>query len=54
LKTGFTSGFGAVLIFTPLFQTSFVPDLMQVNFLPAAVAVAPAFVHLTPALGVAA
>jgi hypothetical protein len=54
LKTGFTSGFGAALIATPLFQTSFVPDLMQVNFLPAAFAVAPALVHLAPALGVAA
>jgi hypothetical protein len=42
------------LIATPLFQTSFVPDLTQVNFLPDAVAVVPAFVHLAPALGVAA
>jgi hypothetical protein len=48
-------GFGAAaLIATPLFQTSFDPDLMQVNFLPEAVAVAPALVHLAPALGVAA
>jgi hypothetical protein len=39
------------LIATPLFQTSFVPDLTQVNFF---VAVAPALVHLAPALGVAA
>ncbi len=38
------------LIGTPLFQTSFVPDLMQVNFLPDAVAVDPALVHLAPAL----
>jgi hypothetical protein len=37
-----------------LFQTSFVPDLMQVNFFPDAVAVDPAFVHLAPALGAAA
>ena len=44
----------AVLIATPLFQTSFDPDLMQVNFLPEAVEVAPALVHLAPALGVAA
>jgi hypothetical protein len=44
-------GFGAAaLIATPLFQTSFVPDLMQVNFLPDAVAVDPALVHLAPAL----
>jgi len=43
-------GFGAAaLIATPLFQTSFVPDLMQVNFLPDAVAVDPALVHLAPA-----
>jgi hypothetical protein len=38
------------LIVTPLFHTSFLPDLTQVNFLPEAVAVAPAFVHLAPAL----
>jgi hypothetical protein len=50
LKTGFTSGFGAALIFTPLFQTSFVPDLMQVNFFPPETEVAPTFVHLAPAL----
>ena len=42
------------LIATPLFQTSFVPDFMQVNFLPEAVAVAPTLAHLAPALGVAA
>jgi len=54
LKTGFGDGFGAAVIATPLFQTSFVPDLTHVNFLPAAVAVAPAFVHLAPALGAAA
>ena len=39
---------------TPLFQTSFAPNLTQVNFLPDAVAVVPALVHLAPALGVAA
>ena len=54
LKIGSPDGFGAAVITTPLFQTSFVPDLMQVNFLPEAVAVAPALVHLAPALGVAA
>ena len=32
LKTGFGDGFGAALTATPLFQTSFAPDLMQVNF----------------------
>jgi hypothetical protein len=42
------------LITTPLFQTSFDPDLTQVNFFPLAVAVAPTFVHLAPASGVAA
>jgi hypothetical protein len=42
------------LIAMPLFQTSFLPDLMQVNFLPAKVDVEPAFVHFAPALGVAA
>ena len=42
-------GLGAALIATPLFHTSFVPDLIQVNFLPPAVAVAPALVHLAPA-----
>jgi hypothetical protein len=42
------------LIATPLFQTSFVPDLTQVNFFPEAVAVTPALVHFAPALGVAA
>jgi hypothetical protein len=54
LKTGFRDGFGAALIVTPLFQTSFFPDLTHVNFLLAAVAVAPALVHFVPALGVAA
>ncbi len=39
---------------TPLFQTSFVPDLIQVNFFPLTVAVVPALLHLAPALGVAA
>jgi predicted anti-sigma-YlaC factor YlaD len=50
LKTGLAEGFGAALIATPLFQISFLPDLMQVNFFPAFVAVAPALVHLAPAL----
>jgi hypothetical protein len=52
--TGFDVGLGAALIATPLFHTKRVPDLIQVNFLPLAVAVAPALVHLAPALGVAA
>jgi hypothetical protein len=50
LNTGFGDGFGAALIATPLFQTSFVPDLTHVNFFPDAVAVVPAFVHFAPAL----
>jgi hypothetical protein len=51
IAVGFVGvGFGAAtLIATPLFQTSFVPDLMHVNFLPDAVAVDPALVHLAPA-----
>jgi hypothetical protein len=54
LKTGLGVGFGAALTATPLFQTSFVPDLTHVNFFPDAVAVVPALAHLAPALGVAA
>ena len=50
---GVTTGEG-FLIATPLFQTSFAPDLIHVNFLPEAVAVVPALLHLAPALGVAA
>jgi hypothetical protein len=44
------SGFAAALTATPLFQTSFVPDLTHVNFLPADIDVEPAFVHFEPAL----
>ena len=50
LKTGFRFGFGAAFIVTPLFQTNLFPDLMHVYFLPPVVDVAPAFVHLAPAL----
>ena len=53
-NTGLRSGLGAAFEVTPLFQTSFEPDLIQVNFFPAADAVIPALVHLAPALGVAA
>lgn len=49
LKTGLISGFAAAFTVTPLFQTSFAPDLIHVNFLPEAVAVEPAFVHFAPA-----
>ena len=49
--SGVGEGFGAAdFIATPLFQTSFVPDLTHVNFLPDAVAVDPGLVHLAPAL----
>jgi hypothetical protein len=59
IGVGVGSGVGVItgegfLITTPLFQTSFVPDLTQVNFFPLAVAVVPALLHLAPALGVAA
>jgi hypothetical protein len=54
LNTGFGTGLGATFTVTPLFQTSFVPDLIQVNFFPLAVADVPALLHLAPALGVAA
>jgi hypothetical protein len=53
-NTGFRFGFGAAFTATPLFQMSFLPDLMQVNFFPPAVAVVRALLHLAPALGVAA
>lgn len=49
---GVTTGVG-FLIATPLFQTSFVPDLTHVNFFPEAVDVAPTLVHLAPALAAA-
>ncbi len=50
---GIATGVGGLMA-TPLFHTSFLPDLMQVNFFPPAVDVAPTLVHLSPALGVAA
>ena len=49
LNTGLRFGLGAAFADTPLFHTSFLPDLTQVNFFPPAVAVAPALVHLAPA-----
>jgi hypothetical protein len=52
---GVAEGDGAGLeTSTPLFQTNFFPDLMQVNFFPLNVAVAPALVQVAPALGDAA
>jgi hypothetical protein len=50
LKTGFSDDFDAALTATPLFQMSLLPDLMQVNFFPPTVAIAPALLHLAPAL----
>ncbi len=45
---GVEDGFGAAaLITTTLFQTSLVPDLIQVNFFPPEVAVDPTLVHLS-------
>ena len=41
--------FGVEVTTSPLFQTSFLPDLMQVYFFPAVIEVAPAFVHAAPA-----
>jgi hypothetical protein len=41
-------------IVTPLSQTNFLPDLIQVKSLPLAVAVSPALLQTAPALGVAA
>ena len=49
-NTGLKSGFGAAFTATPLFHTNLFPDLMQVNFLPPAIAKAPALVHFAPAL----
>ena len=46
---GVATGVG-FLIATPLFQTSFLPDFMQVNFLSPDVDVAPTLEHLSPAL----
>lgn len=50
LNTGFGLGFGAAFTATPLFHTSLVPDLTQVNFFPADIDVTPTFVHFAPAL----
>jgi hypothetical protein len=47
--TGTSTGVGFVIA-TPLFQTSFLPLLIHVNFLPLAVAVMPAFLQVSPAL----
>lgn len=44
----------ALGIATPLFQVSFLPFFMQVNFLPLKTAVLPALLQVAPALGLAA
>ena len=44
----------ALGIAMPLFQVSFLPFFMQVNFLPLKTAVLPALLHVAPALGLAA
>jgi hypothetical protein len=46
-------GFEPATTFIPLFQTSFLPDLIHVNFLPDAIEVIPGLVHLAPALAAA-
>ena len=46
---GVVIGFGLATA-APLFQTSFLPLFMQVNFLPPAVAVIHAFLPTSPAL----
>ena len=46
---GIATGVGGLMA-TPLFHTSFEPDLMQVNFLPPDTEVDPTFAHLLPAL----
>jgi hypothetical protein len=43
-------GVGVEVVATPLFQTNFLPDLMQVNFLPWEVLIWPLVVHAEPVL----
>jgi hypothetical protein len=43
------NGFGGE-IFTPLLQTILLPDLMQVNFMPAEVLTWPIFLQIAPGL----
>jgi hypothetical protein len=49
LALGTVAGIG-FLIATPLFQTNFLPDLMQVYLIPDAVEVAPSLLHADPGL----
>jgi inorganic triphosphatase YgiF len=41
-------GIGILTVLTPLFQTSFLPDLMQVNFTFLTIEVAPALAQVAP------
>jgi hypothetical protein len=50
LATADAPAVGCALTATPLPQTNLVPFLTQVNFMPAAVLVCPAFLHAAPAL----
>jgi len=50
---GVMTGFGTAIT-TPLFQTSFFPDLVQVNVLPLNTSFVPTLGHELPALGLAA
>jgi hypothetical protein len=45
----FVAGELALVTATPLFQTNFFPDLIQVNFMPLEIVVAPALLQELPA-----
>jgi hypothetical protein len=51
---GFVLGLAAGFMATPLFQINFLPDLMQVYFLPLTTEVAFTLVHFAPAFAVKA
>ena len=51
---GFALGLAAGLITTPLFQTNFLPDLMQVYFLSLTTEIDFTLVHFAPAFAVKA
>jgi hypothetical protein len=51
---GEAEGVGGLGNTTPLFQTNFLPNLTQVNFIFETVEVAPALAHVAPTLGFAA
>jgi hypothetical protein len=54
IAVGFADGLAAGFTATPLFQINFLPDLMQVYFLPLTTEVAFTFVHFAPAFAVKA